>query len=424
VAPAPDDRALDLAIERLTYGPDALAHHAERVVFVPFAAPGDRVRARVVERRRDWLRAEIHDLLAAGPERTAPRCPVFGRCGGCQWQHVTPGAQLAAKAAVVAEQLARIGGLRDVDVRPLRAAPAAWHYRARITLRAEGRRLGLQGARSRELVEITECAIADPVLVAALDAARGWAAAVRTAPVRVTLARVPGGVVLAAVLGTPPTPVDIAATERILAADARVRGAILAGGGVRHTVGDPHLRVRVEPDLALEVPADAFTQVHPDANLLLVATVLELGELRAGVRALDLYCGAGNFTLPLARRGVHVTGIDRAEVAVDAARANAARLGLSPVFVCDAVGPALARLPPSPLDLVVLDPPRAGAAEVTGPLAARRAARLLYVSCDPATLARDARTLVGRGYRLGRVQPVDLFPQTYHVETVAEFVLT
>jgi len=203
-----------------------------------------------------------------------------------------------------------------------------------------------------------------------------------------------------------------------------VRGAILAGGDGRHVVGDPHLRVAVESDLAVEVPADAFTQVHPEANLLLVATVLELGAFRAGLRALDLYCGAGNFTLPLARRGVHVTGIERAAVAVAAARANAGRLGLDPIFVCDAVEPALARLAPSPLDVVVLDPPRAGAAEVMEPLAARRAARLLYVSCDPATLARDARALVGRGYRLGRVQPIDLFPQTYHVETVAEFVLT
>jgi 23S rRNA (uracil1939-C5)-methyltransferase len=424
VAAPPADRLLDLAIERLTYGADALSHHEGRVVFVPFAAPGDRVRARVVERRRDWVRAEIHELLASGPARTVPRCPVFGHCGGCQWQHITTTAQHAAKSAVVAEQLARLGGLRDADVRPLRAAPEAWRYRARITLVAEGRQLGLRRARSHELVEITDCAIADPALVASLGTARAWAGAVRSAPVRVTLSRAPGGVVLTAILRTPPTPVDVAATERILADDARVRGAILAGPGARHVVGDVHLRVTVEPDLALEVPADAFTQVHPEANLLLVATVLELGEFRRGMRALDLFCGAGNFSLPLARRGVEVTGIERARVAVDAARANAARLGLDAVFVCDAVAPALARLAPDPLDTVVLDPPRAGAAEITGPLAARRIGRLLYVSCDPATLARDARALVGRGYRLGRVQPVDLFPQTYHVETVAEFVLT
>jgi 23S rRNA (uracil1939-C5)-methyltransferase len=193
---------------------------------------------------------------------------------------------------------------------------------------------------------------------------------------------------------------------------------------VRLVAGDPHLRVAVEPDLALEVPADAFTQVHPAANLLLVAAVLELGAFRPGMRALDLYAGAGNFALPLARRGVEVVGIERAAVAVDAARANAARLGLEARFVCQAVASALARLPPGPLDAVVLDPPRAGAAEIVGPLAARRPTRIVYVSCNPATLARDARALAARGYRLGRVQPIDVFPQTYHIETVAEFVLT
>ncbi len=423
VAAAAAGEVLDLAIERLTYGPDALSHHDSGVVFVPLAAPGDRVRARIVERRRDWARAEIDQLVAAGPERTAPPCPVFGRCGGCQWQHVTIAAQRAAKRSLIAEQLARLGGLRDVDVQPPRAAPDAWHYRARVTLVAEGRRLGLQRLRSRELVEIDQCAIADPMLEATLGAARSWAGALRSAPARVTLARAPGGIVLLAALGAV-TPADLATTERLLVNDARLRGAILTARGIRQVVGDPHLRVAVEPDLALEVPADAFTQVHPAANLLLVATVLELGGFVAGMHALDLFCGAGNFALPLARRGVRVTGIERDEIAVEAARANASRLGLDAVFDRDAVIPALGRLPPGQVDAIVLDPPRAGAAGVVEPLAARRAPRVLYVSCDPATLARDARALVDRGYRLGRVQPVDLFPQTYHVETVAEFVLT
>ncbi len=424
VPPAPGDRGLDIVIERLTYGPDALAHHEGHVLFVPYAAPGDHVRAHVVERRRGWMRAEVRAVHAAGPDRTAPRCPLFGRCGGCQWQHVTPAAQRAAKAAVVAEQLARLGGLRDAAVRPVRAAADAWGYRARITLVADGRRLGFWRARSHELVEIDECAIADPALVAHLGVARAWAATLRVAPARVTLARAPGGVVLVAAVRARPTPVDVAATERLLAGTGSVRGAVLTGGGVRLVVGDPHLRVAVEPDLALEIPADAFTQVHPAANLLLVAAVLELGAFRPGMRALDLYSGAGNFALPLARRGVAVVGIERAAVAVEAARANAARLGLEARFLCDAVAPALLRLPPDHLDAVVLDPPRTGAAEVVGPLVARRPDRIVYVSCDPATLARDAGTLAAGGYRLGRVQPIDVFPQTYHIETVAEFVLT
>ncbi len=419
-----DDGLLDLTIERLTYGSDALSHHGGRVVFVPFAAPGDRVRAAVTERRRDWLRAEIRHVLAPGPDRVVPRCPVFGRCGGCQWQHVDAAAQRAAKAAVVAEQLDLLAGLRHVDVPPPRAAAVPWRYRARITLVSDGRRLGFRRARSRELLEIDDCDIAEPVLRAHLAVARAWAAALRSAPQRITIAGAPGGVVLVAAVSGRPAPPDVAATERLLAATASVRGAVLTGHGRRAVVGDPHVRIPVEPDLALEVPADVFTQIHPAANLLLVETVLELAAVAPATRALDLYCGAGNFALPLARRGASVLGIERAAVAVGAARANARRLGLAADFLCGAVAPALADLPPGPLDLAVLDPPRAGAPDVVGPLAARRPARIVYVSCDPATLARDARALVAAGYRLGRIQPVDVFPQTYHVETVAEFVLT
>jgi 23S rRNA (uracil1939-C5)-methyltransferase len=422
---AAEDPPLDLAVERLTFGPDALAHHEGRVVFVPLAAPGDRVRARIVERRRGFLRAEVCEVVRAGPERVEPPCPVFGRCGGCQWQHVGTRAQRAAKRDLVAEQLARLGGLRDVEVLPTRASPDVWGYRARITLVADGRRLGFHRARSHALVEIDECAIADPVLVAHLEVARGWAAAVRGAPSRVTLASAPDGVVLAATLRTHPSEIDADATAELLARTPSVRGAVLTGGTGRVVIGDPTLRVPVEPDLALEVPADAFTQVNPAATLLVVATVLELGAFRAGERAIDLYCGAGTFALPLARRGVEVIGVERSAVAVAAARVNADRLGLGTArFTCDAVAGALERLPPAPLDAVVLDPPRGGAADVVGVLAARRAPRVLYVSCDPATLARDARTLVSAGYRLVRVQPLDVFPQTYHVETVAQFVLT
>jgi 23S rRNA (uracil1939-C5)-methyltransferase len=165
--------------------------------------------------------------------------------------------------------------------------------------------------------------------------------------------------------------------------------------------------------------------VNAGANQLLVHAVLALGGFRAGERVLDLYCGAGNLSLPLARRGVIVHGIERDPIAVEAATANAARLGLaSATFARAAVAPALRRAEPGAHDAIVLDPPRTGAADVVPALAALRAPRIVYVSCNPATLARDVRALRARGYRLARVQPIDLFPQTYHVETVAELNLT
>jgi 23S rRNA (uracil1939-C5)-methyltransferase len=413
-----------LDVERLTYGFDALAHHGRQVVFVPYAAPGDRVRAVPVERRPGYLRAHVTDVVRAGPGRVLPGCPWFPTCGGCQWQHVAPPAQREAKRAVVAEQLRRVGRLRDAAVLPTLAAPLDWAYRARITLAVEGRRAGYHRARTRTLVEIDRCPIADPALAAHLAPARAWAAALRVPLRRLTIAVAPGGVALVGAATAVPGVADVRATEALLARVPTVRGAILVGAGTRRVLGDPTVRAPLEPGLDLEVPADVFTQVNPAANRRLLGTVLELGGFVAGERVLDLYCGAGNFTLPLGRRGVTVEGVERDPLAVAAARANAARLGLASVRVaCAPVATALGEVR-GDVDAVVLDPPRAGAADAIAALVARRPRRIVYVSCDPATLARDLRALVTSGYRLARVQPLDLFPQTYHIESVAELRLT
>lgn len=418
------DGSLTLDVERLTYGGDALARHEGLVVFVPYAAPGDRIAAEPGERRPRFLRATMTSLLSPGPDRVTPACPVFGTCGGCHWQHVAPDAQRTAKTTIVGEQLARLGGLRDVDVRPALGA-GDWRYRTRISLALEDGRLGYRRARSHALVEIDDCPIASSALTAHLSVARRWATALRCAPERITIAAAPDGVVLVASTRMRPGTSDRTGSEAVLVAEPGVRGIVLAGGGMRVILGDPIVHAIPEPDLVLEVPADVFAQVHPAANLALVATVLELVAPAPGMRALDLYCGAGNFALPLARRGVVVHGVEQSGVAADAARANATRLGLDgATFTTGDVDAALGSLADRPVDVVVLDPPRAGAAGPLHRIAGMRAPRIVYVSCDPATLARDARSLASLGYRLARAQPVDVFPQTYHIETVAEFLLT
>jgi 23S rRNA (uracil1939-C5)-methyltransferase len=414
-----------LDVERLCFGSEALAHRGGEVVFVAYGAPGDRVAAEIVERRRGWARARIASVVAPGPARVLPGCRWFPTCGGCQWQHVAPAAQRDAKAAIVAEQLARLGGVRGAAVLPTLASPADWGYRTRVVLVVEGRRAGYHRARSHTLLEIEDCPVAEPAVAAHLSAARAWVAALRVGLRRVAVQAVAGGVVLAGAATARPGPADLEASEAFLVRSPSVRGVVLAGGGVRVTAGDPTVAVALEPGLDLEVPADVFTQVNPGANRLLVAALVALGGFAAGERALDLYCGAGNFTLPLARRGVVVHGVERDPVAVAAARANAARHGLdAATFEAAVVAEALARARPGAADAVVLDPPRRGAREALPALVRLRPRRILYVSCDPATLARDARALAHAGYHIGRVQPVDLFPQTYHVESVAEFRLT
>ena len=421
----PGGNALSLEVERLTFGFDALAHHERQVVFVPYATPGDRIVAEVVERHAGYLRARVTAVDVPGPARVFPGCRYFPTCGGCQWQHVAPAAQREAKRALVAEQLARVAGVRDVEVLPIEAAPADWHYRTRITLAVEGRRAGYLRARSHALVAIDDCPIAAPVLSAHLEVARQWIAALRVPLRRATITVAPGGVAFAAVAAGRPGPADRAASEALMVRTSSVRGVVVNGAGVRMVAGDPRVRLELEPGLDLEVPADVFTQVNAGANQALIRAVLALGRFRAGERVLDLYCGAGNLSLPLARRGLFVHGVERDAIAVDTARDNAGRLGLATAtFEAAGVVAGLSRARAGDRDAIVLDPPRTGAADAVAVLAALRAPRILYVSCDPATLARDVRALVERGYRLAHAQPVDLFPQTYHVETVAELRLT
>jgi 23S rRNA (uracil1939-C5)-methyltransferase len=420
--PVPDRFSVD--VERLTYGPDALAHHERCVVFVPFAAPGDRAEVEVDERRRGYVRARVTRLLASGPDRVPPFCPVFERCGGCQWQHVAPEAQRAAKRAVVAEQLARLGGLRTVDVRPTVAASDR-AYRSRVTLAIHERRLGYHRARSHALVEVDACPIAAEPVSAAIPLAAAWVASDAPPLTSLTIAAAPRGVVLVGEMAEPPSAEMCARAEAWRAARPEMQGLVLRAPRTRLVLGDPLVQVPLEADLHLDVPADAFAQVNPALNPSLVATVCAEAGGGPGMQALDLYCGAGNFALPLARRGARVLAIDTAPLAIDAGRANAARIGAAGArFVCDDVVGALARAPRGRLDVAVLDPPRHGAAAALRPLARHRPARIVYVSCDPATLARDARTLGAGGYRLVAAQPFDCFPHTHHVETVATFQLT
>jgi 23S rRNA (uracil1939-C5)-methyltransferase len=421
--PVPDAFTVD--VERLTYGPDALGHHQGCVVFVPLAAPGDRAEVAVESRRKGYVRACATRLLAPGPARIAPFCDAFGRCGGCEWQHVAIDAQRDAKRALVAEQLARLGGLRDVEVRPVRSAGPDRAYRARITLAVQDRRLGYYAAASHSLVEVTACPIAAELVSAFVPVAAAWVAGDAPAVRALTIAAAATGVAIVADLAAPPSEAEREKAAVWREQTPAVAGLVLRAGTRRLVLGDPTIHVPLEDDLHLDVPADVFAQVNPALNPLLVATVLDAVGPADGTTVFDLYAGAGNFALPLARRGAHVLAIENAPLAVAAGRANATRLGVTTLrFDQGDVATRLPRAPRGHLDAVVLDPPRRGAAPAIAPLVRHRPARVVYVSCDVATLARDARALAGHGYRLVSVQPLDCFPHTHHVESVARFQLT
>jgi 23S rRNA (uracil1939-C5)-methyltransferase len=417
------DELLELEVSALTHGPDAIARHDGKVIFVPGAAPGDRVRARVIGDRASYARAEVLDVISRGPVHRSPPCPWVTSCGGCAWQHVRYEAQLSAKARNVHEALARIAGVEARRELPIIAAPGEWTYRHRVRLHVDGSRaLGFLAPRSHRVVAIDSCAIADPALAATLPVARRAVGALTVRVEEVELAtNGRGGVVmlLTAAPGTAALSARDAATLTGLVRDDGVVGLRVRGRDLDRAFGDPTLSVASEPGApAVMLPAGSFTQVNPAANQLLVAAAVAMAE--RATRVLDLFCGTGNLSLPLARRGLDVFGVDRDRAAI-AAAANAAKAeGVTAAFEADAADRFLRRQGCRGADLVVLDPPRGGAADVAAQLARLAPPTIVYVACDPATLARDVRTLADAGYVVDRVQPIDLFPQTPHVETVLE----
>lgn len=410
----------------MAYGPHAVARRDGKVIFVRGAAPEEEVEITVREERRAFAFADVTAVLRPSADRRQPPCLYLPRCGGCPWQHLTVEAQRAAKEAIVREQLRRIAGI-EAAVAPILPSPHEYGYRQRLKLRVAGGAVGFYAGASHTLVAVDHCLLAEP----AVDAAIAWtaelAAALRAPLRRVEIMRRGDGVdvVVAGEIEGDWVADDEPACIEWLARHAAVRGLALHGKRWRRAWGDDGVTVRPEPDLPLTVRAGTFTQVNPTANQRLVATVLGLIPASARCRVLDLYAGAGNFALPLARRGAAVIAVESDRQAVGDGTANARALNLAGVrFVVDRAERAVDAFAAAGerFDTVLLDPPRSGAGEVIAGVRRLAPAQIVYVSCDPATLARDLKRLLP-AYRIDTVQPIDMFPHSYHVETVVRATL-
>ncbi len=420
-------RTLELEVASVAIGGDGVAREPDgRVVFVPGAAPGDRIVARVASDHGSYLRARCEEILAPGPGRVPPACPYYGTCGGCRLQHLSPAAQLEAKRVAVQDALRRIGKL-EVEVPSVWEAGPRVGYRNRISLvlRREpggGVRAGYHAADDPErLVDVADCPLAEPAVGHAWRALRrGWGEAARHLPgggdLRLTVrASATGETALVVEGGAPGSP----GRPRQIA-DA-VPGLVClawrpSGEGGRILAGEPGFPERWQ-GFELLLGPETFVQVNRRVSEALERSVDEqVGEVR-GLRVVDLYAGVATRALRWSLRGADAAACEVDEGAVGAGREAAVRYDAAIDLRAARVEEEIQRLLPA--DLVVVNPPRQGLSKrVARALGRGGADRLVYVSCDPATLARD----LGRirdAWRLRRVEAFDAFPQTAHVETVA-----
>ena len=387
----------EATVEKLVYGGDGLARVEGRVVFAPFVLPGERIRVHAEQEKPGLVRARTLEVLEPAPERVAAPCAVFGRCGGCHYQHAPYEYQLAAKRDILADQLRRLGKMEPPE-RIAVAVGEPWGYRNRAQLHIDGRHIGYRQAGSHRLCEVKQCPVASPKINETIHA-------------------------LAGMLHNPRWPRFVRSLE-IFTDEQQVQLNVLDS--------DHPVAKRFFDWCAAEIPAlvegaldyqgqfrvsrHSFFQVNRFLLDRLVEVALEGAE---GETALDLYAGVGLFSLALARGFREVTAVESGSGAVRDLQFNAERAALANLRAEQRTAEEyLQKLERAP-DFVLLDPPRAGLGKaVVRRLAELRPRQVAIVSCDPATLARDLAGLTAAGYSVEQMTLVDLFPQTYHLETV------
>jgi 23S rRNA (uracil1939-C5)-methyltransferase len=419
----------DLKIESLAYGGNGLGYHDGKVIFVPQTTPGDRISCRVVKEKKRFAEARVEKVLEPSAERCSPACPVFGLCGGCQWQHMPYETQIHWKEQIFADLLQRQAGIDKRSIRSLVAAREPWHYRSRaqLKLQVKGQQLAIGFYRrgSHAVIDHRQCPILDPRLNQAAIVFRSALSGFRHSRnmPQLDLGIGDDGQVRAVLHYRGGELSSVAEFLRARIVDTGI--ALYLQGGRKAkpqwVCGDEDLCIQVgEPPLTLAYGPGGFAQVNLEQNRTLIQAVTAAVQESGAMRVLDLYCGMGNLSLPVARQVDEVVGVEDFAPAIAKARANATRNDIdNACFHHLSAGGAIGQLAKDPgFDLVMLDPPRSGAFEVVEDLLALLPRHILYVSCEPPTLVRDLQPLLRDGYGVEWSRAFDFFPQTHHIESV------
>lgn len=412
---------ITLFVLRLGLSGEGVAQHEGLICFVPGALPTETVRAKVETIKKSYATLELLEIVTPSLERVKPPCPVFGKCGGCQLQHLSYAGQLEMKRQRVIDALERVGKI-SCQMKPCVPSPTEWRYRNKIQMPYREGKLGLFALRTHELVEVGDCLIHCPLGQKALDAIRDFTfphlsylilkTAVKTQEVLVVL------------VATQPVPQEIA--EKIFHALPEIKGVVeninastsntILGKRFTTLIGEGKIEEEIL-GLKFKVSPASFFQVNPAQAENLYRAAIDKMELTGKEKVLDAFCGVGTLSLLMAKQAKEVIGVEIVKEAIDDAKENARLNGLdNATFVAAAAERFIPTL--KEIDAVLLNPPRKGCdPEVIDQLLKLCPNKIVYVSCDPATLARDL-SLLQKGYSIESVEPFDMFPETAHVETL------
>lgn len=422
----------EVTIEKLAYGGSGIGRISGKACFIPFSAPGDHLSVSIQKSRKSYDEARIDRILTRSMHRVDPPCNYFGICGGCGWQHISYEEQLVQKTAIVSDALWRGARIEAESVRPTIPSKCHYNYRRRIQLKVNfsngNLSIGFFRQGSHYVVDIADyCHIAHRTLNNVLPAIRSLLAGCgepdKVPQVDLSCSKTGKVAAIFHYIGR-----NVESFSERVSTNPNCIDIIKVQTGrkssLRHLKGDDSLEYSLpspKGDLNAHFAPEGFSQVNFEQNSTIAADVNEYCRKLKADSVLDLFCGNGNFSLPVAGFTLKVTGFENFSRSIEMAKKNSKINSISNAeYHCLDANEALDQLKRENLrfDLVILDPPRTGAAELASRLYETGATSLIYISCDPQTLARDLSILVNTGYKVSYVQPYDMFPQTYHIETV------
>ncbi|MFZ3064528.1 MAG: 23S rRNA (uracil(1939)-C(5))-methyltransferase RlmD [Nitrospirota bacterium] len=427
---------IELHIERLVYGGKGLGRYNNMVVFVPDVITGEQALVEIRTRKKDYAEAELIKVLEPSPHRITPPCPIYHDCGGCQWMHMDYPFQVQAKREIVAETLKKGLKTEDIAVPPLIPSSTPLNYRQRVQFKVKHKNgnytLGYYKQETHQLVDVDECLLLRPLLNKALKKIRELLNSGKITQLKnleeLHMHCSSDEMAIAFILYA-----DGISKDELNNLFKEIKETVSEAAGIifidkykkRIIAGNPFIEEELQ-GISFRISADSFSQIDWEQNKSLVKLALDyIGDMQYN-NGLDLFCGIGNFTLFIAKNADNVIGIDSGKTAINDAEYNSKKnLIKNTSFMYNDVKYRMASLlaEGSCFDLVLIDPPRTGVGkESVNLIADFQPSKIIYISCNPVTLSRDIAHFKAKGYEIKRLQAVDMFPQTYHIETVAELV--